>query len=132
MDSATPMTSQALSALDQAKPDIDTTFYRRSVASVPMDRGSKVKIVCFDRNLHSRMPSEHACDQRHYSLGRPLFLPVHTVNCIQTLQVNTGVSGLQTGWNVYYTSESVSSLFRCRQQFMGVRLRARVFVCLCV
>jgi hypothetical protein len=52
-----------------------------------------VRCAFSDRNLHSRMPLDptHVCLKRagvtnDIPLGCPLLLPVHTVNCVQTLK----------------------------------------------
>jgi hypothetical protein len=63
-----------------------------------------VRCAFFDRNLHSRMPlvPTHARFKRAgrsvttgFSLGCPLFFPVHTVNCVQTLQATRSSTNLQ-------------------------------------
>jgi hypothetical protein len=88
-------------ALDHCKNDSGKRLLRTEIlqpSTSPATIKSRLDVVrCafFDRNLHSRMPlGSHACSleanmrvTNGIPLGWPLFLPVHTVNCVQTLKV---------------------------------------------
>jgi hypothetical protein len=90
-----------------ALPGFNTSATTVKNASLPGGCSFAVRCEFFGRNPHSRMPLVptparlklwQACDQWHSSRVSTL-LTVHTVNCVQTLKVNTGARQLKASFN---------------------------------